>query len=246
MLSQHGSFFVEQRRCIWRPYAIVSLVLLITFLAWDSTAWDMYLESIWGEPSGFSLRDQWWMAKIMHEGAHNLGWGGVIGHSCWHLASLGCTQNLGHIRSSQFVFIRVERAVVCDFDQRFEPNKLSMGPPGFWRGNALRVSLEPMGCRWRWRSLLPGRSRLHRLRLHGRLLWASTKQCAGCNEVVACRTLRRICFRNFTTNARRALHESHPLDSLVVLDGGLDQPPDFSLAWSEKKSGSCIMKPKAK
>ena len=76
MLSQHGSFFVEQRRCIWRPYAIVSLVLLITFLAWDSTAWDMYLESIWGEPSGFSLRDQWWMAKIMHEGAHNLGWGG--------------------------------------------------------------------------------------------------------------------------------------------------------------------------
>ena len=49
--------------------------MLITFLAWDSTALDMYLESIWGEPSGFSLRDQWWMAKIMHEGAHNLGGG---------------------------------------------------------------------------------------------------------------------------------------------------------------------------
>ena len=78
MLSQHGSFFVEQRRCIWRPYAIVSLVLLITFLAWDSTALDMYLESIWGEPSGFSLRDQWWMATIMHAGARNLGWGVLL------------------------------------------------------------------------------------------------------------------------------------------------------------------------
>jgi hypothetical protein len=29
---------------------------------------------------------------------------------------------------------------------------------------------------------------------------------------------------------------------LVVLDGGLDQPPDFLLAEPEKKSGPCIMK----
>jgi hypothetical protein len=29
---------------------------------------------------------------------------------------------------------------------------------------------------------------------------------------------------------------------LVVLDGGLDQPPDFLLAEPEKKSGQCIMK----
>ena len=74
MLSPLNSFSAEERPCIWRPYAIVSLILLITFLAWDSTAWDMYLATMWGEPSGFALRDHWWMAKIMHAGARNLGW----------------------------------------------------------------------------------------------------------------------------------------------------------------------------
>ena len=75
MLSPLQSFSTEQRPCIWRPYAVVSLILLITFLAWDSTAWDMHLATPWGEPSGFALRDHWWMTKIMHTGARNLGWG---------------------------------------------------------------------------------------------------------------------------------------------------------------------------
>ena len=75
MLSQLSSFAAKQRPCIWRPYAIVSLVLLIAFLAWDSTAWDMSLASNWGELSGFVLRDNWWMAQIMHAGARSVGWG---------------------------------------------------------------------------------------------------------------------------------------------------------------------------
>ncbi len=74
MLSPLQSFSTEQRPCIWRPYAIVSLVLLIACLAWEATAWDMSLERLWGEPSGFALRDNWWMTKIMHDGARNLGW----------------------------------------------------------------------------------------------------------------------------------------------------------------------------
>ena len=74
MLSPLQSFSTEQRPCIWRPYAIVSLVLLIACLAWETTAWDMSLERLWGEPSGFALRDNWWMTKIMHDGARNLGW----------------------------------------------------------------------------------------------------------------------------------------------------------------------------
>ena len=74
MLSPLQSFSTEQRPCIWRPYAIVSLVLLIACLAWEATAWDMSLERLWGEASGFALRDNWWMTKIMHDGARNLGW----------------------------------------------------------------------------------------------------------------------------------------------------------------------------
>lgn len=72
MLSQLSSISSEQRPCIWRPYALVSLILLIIFLAWDSTVWDMQLATIWGDPNGFALRDHWWMAQIMHSGA--MGW----------------------------------------------------------------------------------------------------------------------------------------------------------------------------
>ena len=74
MLSQLDPFSAEQRPCIWRPYAIVSLFLLIIFLVWDITTWDMQLATIWGEPGGFALREHWWMAKIMHAGARNVGW----------------------------------------------------------------------------------------------------------------------------------------------------------------------------
>jgi len=74
MLSQLDPLSAEKRPCIWRPYAIVSLFLLIIFLVWDSTTWDMQLATIWGEPGGFALREHWWMAKIMHAGARNAGW----------------------------------------------------------------------------------------------------------------------------------------------------------------------------
>ena len=74
MLSPLHSSSAEERPFIWRPYAMVSLILLITFLVWDSTTWDMHLATLWGEPSGFALRDHWWMAKIMHAGARNVGW----------------------------------------------------------------------------------------------------------------------------------------------------------------------------
>ena len=74
MLSQLDPLSAEQPPCIWRPSAIFSLFLLIIFLVWDSTTWDMQLATIWGEPGGFALREHWWMAKIMHAGARNVGW----------------------------------------------------------------------------------------------------------------------------------------------------------------------------
>lgn len=74
MLNQLRSFSSGERPFIWRSYAIVSLVLLLSVLAWDSTSWDMGLATIWGASNGFGLRDNWWMAQIMHAGARNAGW----------------------------------------------------------------------------------------------------------------------------------------------------------------------------
>jgi len=54
--------------------ALISLLLLLAFLAWDSTGWDMHLALPWGSSSGFDLRDNWWMATVMHQGARNMGW----------------------------------------------------------------------------------------------------------------------------------------------------------------------------
>ena len=141
-----------------------------------------------------------------------------------YLAALGATQNLAHCRSRQFVFIGLEHFGGSDFDQRHQSNQLSMGPSGVWRCGALRVSLEPVGSRWRRRSLLSGRARLYRLRVHGRLFWPSTQSCAGRDEMADLGKHRRIFFGALTANARCTLHEPYPLDRLVVLDGGLDEP----------------------
>lgn len=54
--------------------ALISLLLMLAFLAWDSTGWDMHLALPWGSSSGFDLRDNWWMATVMHQGARNIGW----------------------------------------------------------------------------------------------------------------------------------------------------------------------------
>jgi membrane-associated PAP2 superfamily phosphatase len=58
----------------WRADASVSWVLMLVFLAWDLTGWDMALEHTWGNLDGFALRDNWWMSTVMHQGARNLGW----------------------------------------------------------------------------------------------------------------------------------------------------------------------------
>jgi membrane-associated PAP2 superfamily phosphatase len=59
---------------IWRRPAWISLALLPLLLAWDFSGGDMKMAAIWGERDGFALRSNWWMEKIMHEGARTVGW----------------------------------------------------------------------------------------------------------------------------------------------------------------------------
>ena len=58
----------------WRLPALISLALLPLLVAWDFSGADMKIEAYWGGSSGFALRSNWWMEKILHEGARSIGW----------------------------------------------------------------------------------------------------------------------------------------------------------------------------
>ena len=58
----------------WRLPAFISLVLMVLLLVWDFSGGDMKMAALWGETTGFHLRTNWWMVKVMHEGARTLGW----------------------------------------------------------------------------------------------------------------------------------------------------------------------------
>ena len=59
---------------LWRSSAIVSLMFLVILLVWDFSGGDVAMALIWGDNTGFALREHWWMVKVMHEGTRNLGW----------------------------------------------------------------------------------------------------------------------------------------------------------------------------
>ena len=58
----------------WRLPALISLGLLPLLVAWDFSGADMKIEAHWGGSAGFALRSNWWMEKILHEGARSIGW----------------------------------------------------------------------------------------------------------------------------------------------------------------------------
>ena len=58
----------------WRLPALISLAFLPLLVAWDFSGADMKIEAHWGGSAGFALRSNWWMEKILHEGARSIGW----------------------------------------------------------------------------------------------------------------------------------------------------------------------------
>lgn len=65
---------VPQSAAHWRISAAISFALMILILAWDFSGGDMQMARMWGDPSGFPMRDHWWMVKVMHESTRTLGW----------------------------------------------------------------------------------------------------------------------------------------------------------------------------
>jgi membrane-associated PAP2 superfamily phosphatase len=56
-----------------RILAWTFLALLIP-LAWDAAGLDLPLARLIGTPTGFPLRDNWWLVHVVHEGARTLSW----------------------------------------------------------------------------------------------------------------------------------------------------------------------------
>lgn len=74
MFKDRPLFSSLHSQASWRPDAVISLIGLLSLLAWDFSGGDMQMAQWWGEPSGFALRDNWWMVKVMHESMRNAGW----------------------------------------------------------------------------------------------------------------------------------------------------------------------------
>lgn len=58
----------------WRTPALISLVVMLLLLTWDFSGGDLKMAKLWGDATGFPLREDWWMVKVMHQGCRNLGW----------------------------------------------------------------------------------------------------------------------------------------------------------------------------
>lgn len=54
-------------------------VALALLLLWDASGLDLVLARMAGTPMGFPWRDDWFLVKVMHEGAKSLSWVLVIG-----------------------------------------------------------------------------------------------------------------------------------------------------------------------
>lgn len=59
---------------IWQIPASISVALMLLLLGWDFSGLDMHMAELWGDSSGFPLREHWWLVKVMHQGARALGW----------------------------------------------------------------------------------------------------------------------------------------------------------------------------
>lgn len=52
-------------------WTILALGLLV---AWDASGLDLLLAQPWANSQGFPLRDNWWLANVLHEGARRAAW----------------------------------------------------------------------------------------------------------------------------------------------------------------------------
>ncbi len=55
----------------WLSVAALGLVVL---MAWDGIGWDLPLARLFGDARGFAHRNDWWLTRVLHDGARNASW----------------------------------------------------------------------------------------------------------------------------------------------------------------------------
>lgn len=61
-----------------RPLAITALALAV-LLAWDASGGDLWLARLLAGPAGFSWRENFWLAEVLHHGGRAAGWAVWLG-----------------------------------------------------------------------------------------------------------------------------------------------------------------------
>ena len=59
--------------------AMVALIGLALLGLWDASGLDLPLARLFGDVGGFDWRNQWWMTRVLHDGARNASWALTLG-----------------------------------------------------------------------------------------------------------------------------------------------------------------------
>jgi len=55
-----------------RQLTLATAALALAFIAWDATGLDLALARMSGNSAGFALRENWFLASVIHEGGRSL------------------------------------------------------------------------------------------------------------------------------------------------------------------------------
>ncbi|MFT3721776.1 phosphatase PAP2 family protein [Pseudorhodoferax sp.] len=61
-------------RSPWKAPLALTLLLVAVAVAWDLSGLDLALAQRMGSPAGFALREDWWLRRVLYDGARWLAW----------------------------------------------------------------------------------------------------------------------------------------------------------------------------
>ena len=76
--------------CTGRRDLLITVVALVALGIWDASGLDLPAARLFGSAQGFGLRDNWWTARLLHEGGRAAAWVtmGMVVLSLWRTPTL--------------------------------------------------------------------------------------------------------------------------------------------------------------
>jgi hypothetical protein len=203
----------------WRPLAAVGAALPLLLL-WDASGLDLPTARWFGTSEGFPLQYDPFLKGWMHEGARQLGWVvlALLITCIWR--PMGALKQLTRSERAWMIGTIVLSLLVVVAIKGVSRTSCPVGPHGVWRHRPIRVALGLGRSRRRWRTLLPGGTRIHRICLHGTGGLApcrvAPRRCLGMGH----RAARGLCAGLDTASTWCPFFQPHPVDSVALLGGG--------------------------